>query len=341
MQLTERKARWIGIPLLSVFLSFLFCDSAWPSIGEFLKTSTFVIIFWQGVVSIVFAFRKVFPKVKQTAKRIVISIVTTILYIIVADYLMRSFFEYYFPELTWEIESLVLHNMKNISISFMVAMIYELSYFYHRWNQANIEAEKLKTQQTISQLESLKNQISPHFLFNSLNTLAAIIPENQEQAVKFTEKLSNVYRYILQFKDKELVDLETELDFIKSYVFLLEIRYPENLTVNYKIDEAAYDTKIAPLTLQILVENAIKHNVISKLDPLTIEIYTDSDHKIVVSNKLQIKTIAKNSTKMGLENIRKRYHYLTEKSVEIANTGSQFLVSVPLIHFDEEKEVMV
>lgn len=338
-KLHERYARIIGIPALGIFLSFVFCPEVLPSLGIFLKSITTVAIFWQGSFSIVTFFRNRFTQVKQTTKRIIYTVLAILVFTIVADVGMRLFFNRYFPELTYVVNSMPLHFMKNFFISMLVIMIYELTYFYGRWNQANLETEQLKTQQIVSQLESLKNQISPHFLFNSLNTLAAIIPENQDQAVKFTEKLSDVYRYILQYKDKELVSLSTELEFIKSYLFLLEIRYPENLTIEYNIASNALKTHIAPLTLQILLENVIKHNVISKAEPLTIEIYTDKNKNVVVRNKLNLKSIAKNSTKTGLENIKKRYHYLTDKTIEVVNDSNQFLVAVPLITMNLENEV--
>ncbi|MBL4706929.1 MAG: histidine kinase [Flavobacteriales bacterium] len=338
-RIKEKYGRIIGIPALAIFLSFIFCHEAIPSLGMFLKSLAFVFIFWQGLFVIITVFRKKYPKIKQTTRRIIFSMITALSYILIADYILRWFFDTYFIELNWFVDSFGMHMLKNIFVSIMVAMVYELTYFYARWNQANIEAERLKTQQIVSQLESLKNQISPHFLFNSLNTLVAIIPENQDQAVRFTEKLSDVYRYILQYKDKELVDLKTELEFIKSYLFLLEIRYPENLNVEYRIASEALKTHIAPLTLQILVENVIKHNVISKSDPLTIEIYTDDENHVVVKNKLKLKRIAQNSTKTGLDNIRKRYQYLSDKSIEVMNNNQQFLVQVPLIHFESENKV--
>lgn len=215
-------------------------------------------------------------------------------------------------------------------------MIYEAVYFYGKWNEANLEAEKYKTQQIVSQLESLKNQISPHFLFNSLNTLAAIIPEDASQAEKFTEKLSDVYRYILQYKDKELVFLNVELDFIESYLFMLKIRYPENLEVIIDIPNRYLNMHVAPLTIQILLENAIKHNVISKTSPLKIRIFIDDKEQIVVENELKLKTVAKNSTKTGLENVRKRYAYLSDKSIDVFQNQEIFKVSVPLISFEGE-----
>jgi len=337
IKLKEKHARIIGIPSLGVFLAFVFCESTVPSIGEMIKTTMVCFIFWQGVYYIISTYRKRFPKIKQTSRRLLFTSITASLYILVADLSFRYVFNQFYPELMWPIESYPIHFLKNLFISILVAMVYELTYFYSRWNQSNLEAERLKTEQIVTQLESLKNQISPHFLFNSLNTLAAIIPEDQEQAVRFTEKLSEVYRYILQYKDKELVTLRTELDFIRSYLFLLQIRYPKNLKVSYRIDESALNNHIAPLTLQILVENAVKHNVISKSEPLHIEIYTDEMGRVIVENKLNIKTLAMNSTKTGLDNIRKRYQYLSERSVDIIQNNQIFQVSVPLIQLAESE----
>ncbi len=335
IKLKEKHARLFGIPALGFFLAFVFCDKAVPSIAEIGKTILICFVFWQGVFMIISHFRKRFPKIKQTSKRLILTTLFVSLYIWIADLIFRAIFNYFVPELLWDIESYWIHFLQNLFISVMVAMIYELTYFYARWNQSNLEAEKLKTEQIVTQLESLKNQISPHFLFNSLNTLAAIIPEDQDQAVRFTEKLSEVYRYILQYKNKELVTLRTELDFIRSYLFLLQIRYPQNLKVSYHIAEEEMNNHIAPLTLQILLENAVKHNVISKSEPLHIEIYTDENGRVIVENRLNIKTLAMNSTKTGLENIKKRYQYLSEKSVDIIHNQQIFQVSVPLIQLAE------
>lgn len=336
LKIKERYVRWIGIPVLGAFLALLFCDAAYPSLGEIAKTTAFTLIFWQGTFTIISLFRKKFPQIEKTGIRLSYTVLFTVIFLIVADTIVRAIFDYYFPELNWEIESLPMHWLKNIFISFLVAMIYELVYFYSRWNQSRLETQKLKTQQISSQLETLKNQISPHFLFNSLNTLAAIIPEDEKMAVKFTEKLSEVYRYILTYKDKELVLLKTELEFVKSYLFLLRMRYPQNLHVDYRIDEKVLENHVAPLTLQMLVENAIKHNVISKSKPLTIEIYTENKGSIVVKNQLQRKVIDTQSTKTGLENIKKRYQYLSDKTVDIITTGTNFMVAVPLIQLKEE-----
>jgi len=303
---------------------------------DFVKTIIFCFVFWQGIFMIVDHLRKKYSTIEQTKKRVITTVVYASIYLIVSDFLMRYAFDYFLPEYIFKIENIWVHWSSNFLISFMVVLVYESFYFYHRWYSANLETEQLRTQQITSQLEALKSQISPHFLFNSLNTLVTLISESQNQAIEFTQKLSEVYRYILQHKDKELVKLRTELEFIESYIFLLKMRFSDNLEVTFNIDEKYYGNYVAPLTLQMLVENAIKHNIISKTHPLNIEIYIENGESLVVKNKLQKKNASENSTKTGLMNIKKRYEYLTSKSIDVITTNANFLVAIPLINVIEE-----
>jgi LytS/YehU family sensor histidine kinase len=215
--------------------------------------------------------------------------------------------------------------------SFSLCAIYEGVYIYQKLQESVLEAQKFQTEHIKSQFEVLKNQIDPHFLFNSLNTLASIITEKPHMAVDFAEKLSQVYRYILQNKDKEVVALETEINFVKSYVFLLQTRFEQNLIVNFEVGEAYLNQCIPPLSLQILVENAIKHNVVSQAKPLRVDIFIDRETSIVVRNNLQPKRHITTSNKIGLDNIIKRYQYLTNQSVEILPTPQDFKVALPLL----------
>ncbi len=164
----------------------------------------------------------------------------------------------------------------NFVAAIIITLAYEATYFFEKWKQTFKQNEDLKNQQIRTQFEVLQNQMSPHFLFNSLNALTTLIAENQDIAIEFTQKLSEVYRYILQTKDKELVTLSEEIEFTKAYLFLLQMRYPENLKFDFKIETQYMEEYIAPLTIQMLVENAVKHNVISKSNPLTIDIYVEN-----------------------------------------------------------------
>lgn len=339
MKIKEKQVRLLGILLLGVLLSFLFCKEpdGIPSFLSIIKSIFFTFILWQGVFFIITAYREKLPEINQTTKRLSITLLIVTCYLILADFALRTLFDRLSPQLSFQVNSIGFHLLKIFFISIFVGMIYELEYFYRKWSSASLEAEKLKTEQVTAQLESLKNQISPHFLFNSLNTLVALIPENQQHAIDFTQKLSEVYRYIIQYKERELVQLKTELDFIKSYVFLLKMRYPENLTVDYRIHEKEMNSHVAPLAIQMLIENAIKHNVISKTHPLCIEVYTEKGGSIVVKNKLQLKQVHEKSTKTGLENIKKRYQYLSNRTIDIINTSNSFLVAIPLITVNKEK----
>ena len=223
----------------------------------------------------------------------------------------------------------------NLIIALMVGTLYETVFFFERWKEAIQQNEELKNQQIRTQFEVLQNQMSPHFLFNSLNTLTTLISENQQSALMFTEKLSDVYRYILQNKERELVTLSEELQFAKDYVYLLKIRFPENLNVDFNIPDKNLNHHIAPLTLQMLIENSIKHNVISKAHPLSVDVYL-TEGSIVVRNNLKVKQVLDRSTKTGLENIRKRYEYLSDRGIDVIETTNSFIVSVPLIELRQE-----
>lgn len=217
--------------------------------------------------------------------------------------------------------------------SILVISIYEAVYFMKRYMHSAAEAEQLKREMVQSQLETLKNQVNPHFLFNSLNTLVSIIPDDRDVAVEFVRKLSKVYRYILEINDRELILLREELEFLNSYIFLQKIRFGDNLVVKMEIPEHLLEHQVVPLSLQMLLENALKHNVVSTEKPLHIEIYIGkNDQTLVVRNNLQLKQQVLDSTGTGLKNIRNRYHFASGREVETIVTTSAFIVALPLIN---------
>ncbi|MEM9833494.1 MAG: histidine kinase [Bacteroidota bacterium] len=201
--------------------------------------------------------------------------------------------------------------------------------FLLSWRQAAIEAEKLKTERVASQYESLKNQVNPHFLFNSLNALTSLVYEDQKQAAKFIKKLADVYRYVLDNQDKEVVPLSEELKFVEAYIFLQKIRFEDNLQVD--IQAPNYELMILPLSLQMLVENAIKHNIISDDQPLQIRVYQEGEDILVIENNLQSKISHEYSSGLGLKNIQSRYAHLSGQEVKIQNGPDKFIVRLPLL----------
>jgi sensor histidine kinase YesM len=211
-------------------------------------------------------------------------------------------------------------------------LLAQMGYFLlNRWRFSLVELEKFKKENAEARFETLRSQVNPHFLFNSLNTLSSLIYRDQEKAGMFVRELSDVYRYILDKRDTELVTLNEELAFVRSYINLLRLRFEENLQIDLDIPDHFRTRLIAPITLQLLVENAVKHNVISKGKPLSVRIYTENDGYVVVSNNLQIKEVTSSSSAMGLENIRKRYSFLSDKALQIHKDENTFLVRIPLI----------
>ncbi|MDR1556386.1 MAG: histidine kinase [Tannerellaceae bacterium] len=202
----------------------------------------------------------------------------------------------------------------------------------HR-QQVMLENEQLNTQNIQVQYEALANQVNPHFLFNSLNTLSALIREHQdENALKYINKLSDIFRYALYSNNQSIRTLDEELEIIDAYRYLLKIRYEDNLLFDIRIDEKYRSYLLPNLSLQLLIENIIKHNEVSAGKPLLIDIYTVEKDQIVVSNRIQQKWCDIRSPGIGLKNLNKRYRLLFSKEIIVENNGSQFTVRLPLIN---------
>jgi LytS/YehU family sensor histidine kinase len=197
--------------------------------------------------------------------------------------------------------------------------------------EANTRLIELQKANLQSQFEVLKQQVNPHFLFNSLNVLSSLIKVEPDLAEAFTEKLSKVYRYVLENKEKDMVPLSTELDFMNSYVFLLNIRFMGKISVSIVIDEARSDLMILPMALQLLIENAIKHNTFSKANPLNISISIDSENFLIIRNNTQIRETQIQSTGVGLANITNRYRLISDRVPVFEKTDKEFIAKVPLI----------
>tara|TARA_R110000868_G_scaffold291085_5_gene551463 strand:- start:13193 stop:14539 length:1347 start_codon:yes stop_codon:yes gene_type:complete len=215
-------------------------------------------------------------------------------------------------------------------ITLTIVIIFHFIYFYNRYQQNKIKEQKVIAGTASAKFDALKNQLDPHFLFNSLNVLTSLIEENPENAQKFTTSLSKVYRYVLEQKNKELVTVDEELEFAKTYMSLLKMRFEDSIIFDMPERASNPESKVVPLSLQLLLENAVKHNMVTTTKPLHIKIYED-DGNLVVENNLQPKQIVKKSSGVGLENIKQRYNLLSDKSIYINQQANSFAVSIPML----------
>jgi len=203
------------------------------------------------------------------------------------------------------------------------------SHFFKNWKQAAVNEEKLKREKLAIEYEALKNQVNPHFLFNSLSALSSLVYTDQQKAVTFIREFSNVFRYVLESREKEVVDFATEKKLLESVSYLNQIRYEDSLQIKLNLSDAT-DKYVIPMALQMLLENAIKHNSISVNKPLKVEIM-EEDGYVVVKNNLQPKKSEIISNKIGLENIKSRYKYLSDKDVLIEISNEEFIVKIPVL----------
>jgi sensor histidine kinase YesM len=203
------------------------------------------------------------------------------------------------------------------------------SHFFKSWKEAAVNEEKLKREKLAIEYEALKNQVNPHFLFNSLTALSSLVYKDQEKAVEFIREFSNVFRYVLESRGKEIVDFATEKKLLESVSYMNQIRYENSLQIKINLSDAT-DKYLIPVALQMLLENAIKHNSISLNKPLKVEIMEENGY-VVVKNNLLPKKSEIVSNKIGLENIKSRYKYLSDKDVLVEKSNEEFVVKIPVL----------
>lgn len=217
-----------------------------------------------------------------------------------------------------------------ISSLFASYWIYKVILSIIKKQESKVQEQKIIAGTASAKFETLKNQIDPHFLFNSLNVLSSLIEENPENAQRFTTSLSKVYRYVLEQKDKDLVSIEEELAFAKTYMNLLQMRFEKSLTYEVFIDNIQPEAKVVPLSLQLLLENAVKHNIISEQKPLNIQIYIDKN-ELVIQNNFQKKAVLQDGQGVGIQNIISRYHIITDRKVVIEQHENTYTVKLPIL----------
>jgi len=226
---------------------------------------------------------------------------------------------------------MLMFEMRGILVNLMFYMFLHLLYQGYHNQKVGIELERIKGDHLGAQYELLKQQVNPHFLFNSLNTLKYMVESGDKHSVDFILKLSDFYRFTLESRKLDLIKLSQELEIIQSYMFLLKARFEEGIDLTMRIERDHYQSQIPPFTLQLLIENCIKHNVVSLEKPLRIQLYSENDC-LVIENGLQPKRTPEASTGLGLENINQRYEHLFDKKITIEVTETTFRVKLPIVY---------
>lgn len=224
---------------------------------------------------------------------------------------------------------MLMFEVRGVLINLVFYMFIHLLHQSYLNQQVNIELERTITANLWAQYELLKQQVNPHFLFNSLNTLKYMVESKDLQTVDFILKLSDFYRFTLESRKAELIQLSAELEILEAYLFLLKARFEDGILLSVTIDSSVKSSCIPPFTLQLLIENCIKHNVVSVDKPLWIRLYS-KENFLVIENNLQVKQLGEASTGLGLENINQRYQHLLGKSIEIHPQNESFLVKLPI-----------
>lgn len=288
------------------------------------------LLLWKGNQFIGWVVDKMYPwslNPKQTLK---ISLISSFAYSSIAVFIVNLLVYQYLLGVNFmgNLSGYIPAMFLEILVSVLITISFYLAYFFKWWRIAAINEEKLRQEAIQLRYDALKSQVNPHFLFNSLSVLISLVDTDPTKAKQFIQQFSDIYRYVLDQKDKELVNLDEEIKFVQSYTNLHQIRHGESLKVSIDINDLS--GFIIPLSLQTLLENCFKHNIISEESPLTVKLWRENEF-IVVQNNLQKKRTLPDSNGIGLETISKRYEFLSCQPMEIIQDEGQFTVRVPII----------
>jgi len=331
----------ISIVILSVVTNYLFSNykegvSFLEIVVNWAISLFFTLCNWFFMRNVIIYLRKKYPSFKDNLKRIIIVFTCIVVSVPLIDYMGSMMIGAFFNDFHYYLTERFKVLLPIVIISVMIHAIYEAIYYHTMLKEIIREEEQAKQVMVQAQLDALRNQAQPHFFFNTLNTLRDIIDQNsKEEAKDFVDKLSGVYRFILESGNVNVITLRDELKFSQAYIHIQSERFGDNLQVQWDIPEILLDRMIVPMSIQLLLENAIKHNVVSRSKPLTIKVSIHNDH-VVVENKIQAKSTQLPSTKLGLKNIEKRYALISNQSIEITNDGKQFTVALPLLHTSDQ-----
>lgn len=339
MELEDWKLRLIGIPFFGILIpnvAGLFGHLTTSNPLYWLGYIFFILLaylIWQGNRHLLFRTRKRFTWFDKPVEKLVLLFINNIFYTapLTVAWLCTWYVLAGFPKTDWNaIEMVVLINV--ICVLF-VTHVYETIFLVKEKENETIKNEQLQRAKAEAELVALKNQVDPHFMFNSLNTLSYLVKSDSKKALIFTENLADVYRYILMQKDYTLIVLEDELEFTERYIALLHLRFGEALIIKKEYSDS--DVKkflVPPTSVFVAFENAVKHNEISESKPLLIEVSIQRN-KLVISNAIQQKRNIQDSSKIGLKNLNERFVLATNSGIDTLQTENRFVVSLPLSSF--------
>lgn len=320
----------LALIIMAVFFGNIFSDPE-RFLSGYLWSFSICITQWAGPIMINIILEKRLKWIDRPVTRTFVEIFSLLIWSVFA-FISVQFMMYYlvrgiYPAQAW------LSIQNTIIYTFLISLFISLSFttvgFFKAWRQSVLKEAELKSEMMAHKYNALRSQINPHFLFNSFNVLSDLVYEDQEQAVRFIRQMSELFRYVLDSREKELVTLIEELEFMNSYAGLLKTRFGDKLELKINLPQGK-DQLIVPMTLQLLIENAVKHNEVSVSKPLKVELRQIGNY-LEVENVLQPKEILEESKNTGLKNIIQQFSFFTDHKVDVINNGLTFKVRIPLI----------
>lgn len=293
-----------------------------------------ILLLWLGNIGITRLMNRWFPWLKYGRKRFFTHLGIGIFYSVNIINIGYVTFKILFTEDPPTFDQLIVTNVYGAVLFIPAFSIYFSLKFLNQWQQTELEMEKYQKESMRSQLSTLKNHLDPHFLFNNLNILSSLIDKDRVLSQEFLVRFAQVYRTMLLTKVEDLITLEEEMEFIKSYIFLIQTRFEENIQFDINIEEEAYFSMLPPLTIQLLIENAIKHNIVTESRPLKIKIEAKTTELKIINSLYEKPEDLKTKSGTGLKNIRERYKYFSDGELIFEKTASEYRAILPLIEIE-------
>ncbi|MEN0046244.1 MAG: histidine kinase [Bacteroidota bacterium] len=344
----DRRLFYIGVPILSAIIPLTFWGLDFQTfissgVVEYIENLTYCLIYWLVSRYLVIELRKRYNTVSYTKKRLLIQVLIVVPLIPIIGYMINAVYDLIYSN-TALVDTCQPNQAQSILSTYFIVftcfLLYDTIYFIHKYKEAVTERNQLQLAHVQGQLENLRNQINPHFLFNSLNTLMNLIPIAPERAMNYLDKLSRFYRYSVSNQKQTLTPLKSELEIAAVFSDLLHERFQDAIIINLP-QTVPHQLQILPLSLQLLIENAVKHNIVSHKKPLTIDVEIEEAAQYIwVKNNIQKKIQEVSSTGMGLKNIQERFSFFTDQPVKVEEEAQRFRVGLPFIYEAKNEQML-